>query len=59
MYHYDFHSRSIKMVFIDNISYYGFPLVDFKKATWLIICLSIPAESKRVEKMLEPADEGS
>ena len=28
-----------------------------QKAKWL--CLSIPAESKRAEKMLEPADEGS
>ena len=29
------------------------------KAKWLKIRLSIPAESKRAEKMLEPADEGS
>ena len=30
-----------------------------KKAKWLKIRLSIPAESKRAEKMLELADEGS
>ena len=30
-----------------------------QKAKWLKLCLSIPAESKRAEKMLEPADEGS
>ena len=29
------------------------------KVKWLKLCLSIPAESKRAEKMLEPADEGS
>ena len=29
------------------------------KAKWLKLCLSIPAESKRAKKMLEPADEGS
>ena len=29
------------------------------KAKWLKLCLSIPAESNRAEKMLEPADEGS
>ena len=30
-----------------------------KKAKWLKLCLSIPAESKKAEKMLEPIDEGS
>ena len=30
-----------------------------QKAKWLKICLSILAESKRVEKMLEPTDEGT
>ena len=29
------------------------------KAKWLKIWLSIPAESKIAEKMLEPTDEGS
>ena len=29
-----------------------------KKAKWLKLCLSIQAESKRAENMLEPADEG-
>ena len=29
------------------------------KAKWLKIRLSIPAESKRAKKMLEPTDEGS
>ena len=29
------------------------------KAKWLKRCLSIPAERKRAENMLEPADEGS
>ena len=32
---------------------------DPKKAKWLKLRLSIPAESKRAEKMHEPADEGS
>ena len=31
----------------------------FQKAKWLKSHLSIPAESKRAEKMLEPADERS
>ena len=31
----------------------------FLRAKWLKICLSIPAESKRAEKMLELVDEGS
>ena len=31
----------------------------FLKAKWLKIRLSIPAESKRAKKMLEPIDEGS
>ena len=30
-----------------------------KQAKWLKLCLSIPAKSKKAEKMLEPADEGS
>ena len=30
-----------------------------KKVKWLKLCLSKPAESKRAEKMLEHADEGS
>jgi len=30
-----------------------------QKAKWLKLCLNIPAESKRAEKMLEPADKGS
>ena len=29
------------------------------KRKWLKLCLSLPAESKKAEKMLEPADEGS
>ena len=44
------------MVFSDDISYYGFPGVDFtnQKATQLIICLSIPAESKKLKRCLSP-----
>ena len=30
-----------------------------QKAKWLKTCLSVPAECKIAEKMLEPADEGS
>jgi hypothetical protein len=29
------------------------------KSKWLKLCLSIPAESKKAKKMLEPVDEGS
>ena len=45
-----------------HVSYYGSPRVvsnKNKKAKWLKRRLSIPAESKRAENMLEPADEGS
>ena len=45
-----------------HMSYYGFPRVvsnEHQKAKWLKRRQSIPAESKRAENMLEPADEGS
>ena len=49
------------MIFIHSMPCHDFQRVVFtkQKAKWLKTCLSIPAESKIAEKMLEPADEGS
>ena len=45
--------------FSTNIYIMALSESSLKNAKWLKIRLSIPAESKIVEKTLEPADEGS